>query len=146
MRRTMVPLVAVAALGLGGCGAKETRLSQEEFVRQGNAICKTGSDRIDAAAEKAFAGATGENPPTDAAVTAFAKDAGIPEIEKQLGALDDLRPPKATETKFDQALAEARRALAKAKANPSILADDSDDSFEKANGLIKATGLDTCAE
>lgn len=42
------------------------RLSREQFVSQGNAICAEGTRRLGAVTEEAFAGFSEENPPTEA--------------------------------------------------------------------------------
>lgn len=137
----MTAAMVATAAGSAACGGDE-RLTQEEFVTRGNAICAAGSARIDAAAKKAF----GTEQPSEAVIVAFAKDTAIPEVENQLDDLDDLKPPKETEARFDAALKEARSALAKVKANPEDLADDSSDTFAKADELIRSAGLDACAE
>ena len=137
----MTAALVAAAAGSAACGGGE-RLTQEEFVTKGNAICASGSDRIDAAAKEAF----GTEEPSEAVIVAFARDTAIPEVEKQLDDLDDLVPPKETEATFDAALREARSALARVKANPKDLADDSSNTFAKADELVKAAGLDACAE
>jgi len=143
MRTVLVTLTMVAAAtGTAACGGND-RLTREEFVTKGNAICASTSRRIDAAAKKAFA--TSGTPTTDV-IAAFAKDTAIPEIQKELKALADLTPPRETEATFDAALKEARGALAKVEANPKDLADDSSDTFAKADELIKAAGLKACAE
>ena len=137
----MTAAVVAAAAGSASCGGDE-RLTQEEFVTKGNAICASGSERIDEAAKEAF----GTEEPTEAVVVAFANDTAIPEVERQLDDLDELKPPKETEARFDAALKEARSALARVKAHPEELADDSSDTFAKADELIKGVGLDACAE
>ena len=137
----MTAAMLATAAGPAACGG-DGRLTQAEFVTKGNAICASGSERIDAAAKQAF----GTEEPSEAVIVAFAKDTAIPEVERQLDDLDDLKPPKETEASFDAALKEARSALARVKANPKDLADDSSNTFAKADELIKAAGLDACAE
>lgn len=138
--KTVLVVLVVAVAGSGACGDK--RLTQTEFVTKGNAICESGSQRIDAAAKKAF----GTEKPSDAVITEFVRDTAVPEIQKQLDALEDLTPPKDLEAKYDAALKEARSALAKVKANPADLASDSSDTFARSDELIKGVGLDACVE
>ena len=135
-------LAASAALALSACGGGDERLTQEEFVTEGNAICTSGSERIDAAAKEAF----GDEEPSEEVITAFVKDEAVPEIEKQLDDLSDLKPPENLEAQYDAALKESRRALDRVKANPEDLASDSSDTFAKSDELIKAVGLTACVE
>lgn len=148
MRRVVLGMMAVVGLaaGFAGCGSDDERLTQEEFVTQGNAICKASSDRLDPKFEAAFGNATEENPPSEAALTAFVKDTFLPEINGQLDDLDKLNPPKASEDDFNAALAEARKAVEKIEDDPVAFATSDEDPFEKANELVATAGLDVCAE
>ena len=140
-------LVAVAGLGLAACGGGEDRLSQEEFVEQGNAICAAGTARQEKAAEAAFGDASAEDPPSEEEFVAFIRESIIPDLERQFDELDDLNPPEDVEDDLDEGLAAARKAVDTAKENPdSMLEEDSDVNFERANTLLARTGLDVCAE
>ena len=149
MRKTLMILMAALGVSLvtGACGDDEVeRLTQAEFVEQGNAICKAGNDRIEAAGEDLFGDATEENPPPEEAVTSFIEDTLIPEVEKQIDDIDALNPPEDIEGDVDAAIAEARAALQRIKDDPAQAAGQDEDPFAEANEMIGEVGLTTCAE
>lgn len=150
-RMLLVLLAALAAAGAGACGDDDgggtaDRLSAAEFLEQGNAICEAGNDRLDAAAEEAFADASDENPPTDDAILAFTTEKAIPDVEKQIGDLAELSPPEELQEDFATAMAEAQAVLTKVKDDPSLLAADDGTTFDKTNELLSDLGLEACAE
>ena len=152
MRRTLlVLLVAIAGAGVGACGGDDDegsgdRLSEAEFLEQGNAICEAGNERLDAAAEDAFGDATEEDPPTDDAILAFTTETAIPDVENQIDDLAELSPPAELEGDFDAAITEAMATLTKVKDDPSLLAADDGTTFDETNKLLADIGLDACAE
>lgn len=147
MRRTVLGYMAVLGLmGLAGCGSDDERLTQEEFVTQGNAICQASNDRLDPLFEEAFGDATEENPPTEEEVVAFFNDTFLPELDSQLDDLDALNPPEDVEDDFDAAVVEARKVLAQIEDDPVAFTNTDEDPFEKANELVGKAGLDVCAE
>lgn len=146
-RATVLAMVAAGGLAVGGCGDDgPDRLSREEFVTQGNAICAEGERRLDTLAEEAFAGFTEENPPTEEDFQKFVEESAIPELERQFDELDELAPPEDLEDELDAALEEARAAADRARDDPSLLAAEEDTTFDRANELIAEAGLDACAE
>ena len=81
-----VVLLIVGSAVLAGCGGgSDDRLSHEEFLKQGNAICADANEHIEAAGSTAFASA---GKPTEGEIVAFAKTIVLPTVQDML---DELR-------------------------------------------------------
>ena len=142
MKRTKWMTVTSIAAGLliAGCGGDDDdRLSKAEFLEQGNAICKKGSDEIDAAGSKAFAGE-----PSKRELTAFAGRTLVPNVQRQIDGLRDLSPPENDEAKVKSILDSAQTDLDKLEADPQLVATE--DPFKETNQNAKEYGLTACAE
>src|SRR5262245_47560234 len=135
-----IPLLLGVGVVAGCGGGSGDRLTQEEFLQQGNAICAKGNQDIETAGASAFA-TPGE--PTEAEVRAFGENVIFPNVEEMLDQLRALSPPKEDEEQVDQILDEAQAALDKVKADPALLAQNS--GFDEADRLASAYGLTACA-
>ena len=147
MRGRMTGMAALAAAGLliAGCGGggDDKALTKEEFLKQGNAICTKGNDKINAAGKAQF----GNQPPSKADIEKFAKETVVPTVEDELKQLHALKPPKADEATVNDILDAADKGLEKAKADPASLAKDNSDPtnpFAEANKKANAYGLTAC--
>ena len=132
---SLVLAVPLLAAGCGGGG--DDNLSKSEFVSQGNAICKKGNQQLNAAGK-----ALGKHP-TKAQLNSFVTASVIPNIQRQVDQLRALDEPSADQDQVNAILDEADAALAKVKADPSLLTGNSD-PFAKANKKAKAYGLTVC--
>ena len=119
-------------------------LSNSEFKKQGNAICAEGNRQIDAAAEQAFAGLSGNQKPTAEQLTAFATVA-VPNIKQQVEDVAALEPPRSLRAKVAKLIKTARAAVAKVEADPSLLADEKHNPFVASDKQAKKLGLKECA-
>jgi hypothetical protein len=129
---------------LVSCGGGD-RLTREEFLSQGNAICSQGNARIEAAAEETFGGLSQDERPSDEQLQGF-YDTLVPEIQGQLDALGDLNPPEDLEADVDNLLQVAQSSLDEIKdGGPQILLSGQD-PFAEANRLATEVGLTACAE
>jgi hypothetical protein len=147
-RRFGVGLAALAFAGMIVAGAAASAfaepLSNNEFKKQGNAICAEGNQQINAAAEQAFAGLSKNQQPSADQVTAFAA-VSLPLVKQQIDGVAALEPPKSLKSKVKQLIRSARAGLAKAEANPALLADDKHNPFAAADKQAKKLGLKECA-
>ena len=134
-----VSLIVVSVLAACG-GGSEDRLTKEEFLTQGNAICSSGDEKIGAAAESTF----GSSEPTQEEIGAFASETIVPTIQDEIDQLRDLSPPKEDEDQVNAMLDEAQSALDNLKANPELATQGG--GFEEANRLAKDYGLTACAD
>jgi hypothetical protein len=131
----------VAVVALSGIAAAAP-LSKKEWVKQGNAVCKSVNDGVETAAQSAFAGLGKNDKPSDAQFAAFAA-AALPIFKDGVAQIDALEEPKALTAgvkKFTTAVSDA---VAKVEADPTIL---NGDPFKKVDKIAKKIGLKTCAE
>jgi hypothetical protein len=152
MKRNGIWLIAlVMAMGLiaGGCGDDDDdggddgaeALTKEEYLAQGNQICKQGEAELDAVADETFSG--GE--PDQATLEAFVNDALIPNVQGQIDQLRDLGIPEADEEQVTQILDEAELALQDIKEDPSLAAGQGgEDPFAEVNTKLDEYGLTAC--
>jgi hypothetical protein len=147
-RRFGVGLAAFALAGMIVAGAAASAfaepLSNNEFKKQANAICAEGNKQIDAAAEQAFAGLTKGQQPSADQLTAFAGVA-LPLVKQQIDGVAALDAPKSLKSKVKQLIRSARAGVAKAEANPALLADVKHNPFAASDKQAKKLGLKACA-
>jgi hypothetical protein len=145
--RTAELLIFLAAMGvvagvfsIAGCGgSSESRPTKDQFIRQGDAICKQ------AAAEQKRLAALRKGEVVSGnfeAVTAVF----VPPMERELRRLRTLGPPQADEKKVRAILKATRRGIEDAKADYLDLFVKETDPFAEANVLARRYGLAACAE
>lgn len=143
LMKRVVLLTALASMMtmIAACGSDEKRLSTEEFLKQGNAICDAGNTAIDAAGEKLFP----SGGPTPELLTTFANDVLVPSVQGQINDLKALSPPADLEDEVDKLLADAQTALDKVKADPVPALNGPEDPFADVNVRAAKIGLTACA-
>jgi hypothetical protein len=136
-------LTAVLSVGVVtvGCGGGGDHLTKAQFDTQGDAICKKGNQEINKAAKQVFSNQTA---PSKAQFEKFANDTLIPNVQSQIDQLNDLNPPSGDEDQVKAITDEAQAALDKAKKDPTLLENNKNDPFKKANQLAKQYGLTVC--
>jgi hypothetical protein len=158
--RLLIPVALIAALGalaVAGCGGDDetssttstapgasgvsgAALSEDEFAKQGNAICAAGNKAMNQAAEGIFT----QQKPTDAQLQQFA-DIAVPSIQGQIDAIRALPAPESIADQVGTFLDDAQSALDEVEADPSLLAaSDSDDPFADVNQEADDLGLNEC--
>jgi hypothetical protein len=110
------------------------------FLKEGNAICRRGSRKLDAASKKTFS----KGRPTTADLRTFVKKDLVPGVQDQIDALGRLTPPKGDDAQVKKILAAAQKALDEGKKRPSSLTKSTGTPFAKANGLANKYGLKAC--
>jgi hypothetical protein len=152
MRRiSLLAVVLLVGALFTGCGDDDEALSKSEFLRKGNAVCKTFGDRIDAAGEKAFGSLKEGEQPSDDAIRSFFSNSVRPNLDKLIDGIDELEPPDELKDEVDDLLGEVQKAFDELKdavdENPQkAFSDESGDPFEKADKMAADIGLNTCAE
>jgi hypothetical protein len=150
----IVAVVAVALVGVG-CGSGDSTtestasLSKAAFLKQGNAICKTGNNEI----EEGFEAFVKENKisqtkePTEAQFEEIADNVLVPAVEKQINGLRGLGTPEGDEGELDELLTNAEGALEEVEGDPSLLEEEGSGSpFAAVNKEARAYGLTVCGE
>ncbi len=146
-RSLIVGIVAALVLvSCGGGGDDENTLSEAEFVSRANAICDGHARAIEEASRSQF-GATREVPSADQ-IESFASRTVVPEVERMVEELEDLKPRERDQGDFRDYLSETRRALDdEIKDDPSsILSEQAQsDPFIEANEQARDLDLNECA-
>lgn len=158
MNRFLALIVAVAAVALvaAGCGSSDDSttdsgeaLTKAEFVKQGNAICKEGNDKIESEFEQlAEEKNLKENQkPPQAVLDEAAETILVPGIGKQIEELRALGNPEGDDGEVEDLLTGAEEALEEAEEDPSVLTEDEDSGpFVQVNKEAREYGLTVCGE
>jgi hypothetical protein len=137
MRRAPVVALSLLALTVAGCGSSsQSGLSKSALVSKADAICKTRTAVITAAASKMLAGG---KLPTPAKFGKLAFGTIIPQTSREIVQLTALKPQASLATSYKQWLATLRADLAKMKQNPIIIQHGA--SFVTVNNEAKALGF-----
>ncbi len=148
-RIVSVTIVFVVGVVLAGCGDDGQALSQEEFLKQGNAICAAGNERLDAAFTEAFADlGDGEEPDPEVGGT-LEQDVVIPEIQGQIDDIRGLEPPKELADDVNE-LADTTQAAVDqlkqlAEDDPAAAFQSGGDFFAEVGPLADEIGLTECS-
>ncbi len=155
-RKAILMFAGMLAVGLiaAGCGDDDDESSdtgtdtvaaaptKQEFLQQGNAICKQGGKEIDAAGDQVF----GSGKPTPQELEAFTTGTLVPGVQDQIDQIRALTPPEGDEDQIESILTKAEEALAEVEANPQSAFTEGNDPFAQVNQELNAYGLTTCGE
>ena len=148
MRRPVVLLLSTAlAVGaLVACGGddeepEEARLSEEEFVDRGNAICVDSDERL----QELFGDLPTDRVPTGEELD-DALEQALPELERVFDELEALRPPEELQPELDRLVASGREAVDELEEAGGEALLSGDEPFADANARADDLGLDRCAD
>jgi hypothetical protein len=108
-RITVVALVSLIAAG--GCG-EDDRLTKQEYIARGNALCMATTKKLERAG-KTIAPGTSE--------AEFVREKVQPIMRQTLDALEALEPPKDDEREVDAMVEAGRKGLARLGADPNSI-------------------------
>jgi hypothetical protein len=140
---TTVMTLAVATAAFAGVAAAGEQLSKKQFLKEGNAICKSANQEIDAVFEQVLGDSTAE--PTDEQFAAAAAGA-IPIFRTALDDVEGLQGPASLEKQVDKLIGQYRDVADDIEADPASAFSPETDVFAKADKLAKKVGLKTCAQ
>lgn len=142
-----VVIGVVAVLLLASCGSDDEKtLSQQELVTQSNQICSGAAQRIEQDAKSRFG--SSQDVGSAQQLEQFASKIVVPEYDKAVDKLEDLKAPEEEKRVFDDFLSETRKALDDdVKQDPvgSLSQVSAQDPFAKANRQAQRLGLSECA-
>lgn len=148
--RGAVPVVIglVAVLMLASCGGDndERTLSQQELVTRSNQICADAAQRIEQDARSRLG--TSQDVGSAQQLEDFSSKVVVPEYDKAVDRLEDLKAPEEEEGDFGDFLSETRKALDDdVKQDPvgSLSQVSVQDPFVEANRQAQRLGLGECA-
>jgi len=135
----LAALAALAALLTGGCSTDYKGGRKDEFLTQGNAICKTSGATVKPALEELVDGRL----PTRSELRSFAGDVALPRLQERVDELRQLEPPSADRDEVDDIIRAYQKGIERISADPRQLAEA--DPFLEADGKASAYGLTACA-
>ena len=142
-----VVIGVVAVLLLVSCGDEDEKtLSQQELVTQSNQICSGAAQRIEQDAKSRLG--SSQDVGSAQQLEQFASKIVVPEYDKAVDKLEDLKAPEEEKRVFDDFLSETRKALDDdVKQDPvgSLSQVSAQDPFAKANRQAQRIGLSECA-
>lgn len=113
-------LLVVAALVLAACGGEDAP-TKEEFIAEGDAICREGDEALNTAAEEQF-GDLSADPPRKQQEQ-FVSEVVAAEYRSQLEQLRELTPPEGDEEEVDAILTSLEQLADQAESDPGSLLD-----------------------
>ena len=140
----VVVAVSVVAVVLASAGVAFAKpLSETQWKKRGNAICKQINTDIDTIGNEVFAGLGPNEQPTDEQVTSFVEQV-LPVVEDGVASINKLEEPKSLKKGIKKFNCEVRKLIVKLDTDPTVLLS-TPDPFQTVNKAAKAVGLKECA-
>jgi hypothetical protein len=140
----MVVAVAVVGVVVGAAGTAFAKpLTESQWKKQGNAICRQINNEINDIGNEAFAELGPDEEPSAAQLTAYVEQL-LPAIETGLVSINKLQEPKSVRKGLTRFNREVTGVLVALDDDPTILLGN-EDPFEDAGKAAKAVGLKACA-
>lgn len=127
-------MVAILFLCAAGCGRSDPGITKAEYLREGNAICSRGNEKIAAIARQPPAGADAD------ALSTFVR-AFVPGIRDQLRQLKELGYPNGDKAELSAIFADASAILDRAERDPATVDGR---AFDGVNHRLTSYGLNVC--
>ncbi len=137
-RHHVISLSLLLVLAAAGCSG-EDRLSEEEFVKQANAICAEGNEELESAADELVE----DGEPTEEDLEGLI-DTAIDNVSAQLDEIEDLSPPEDMEADVEDLLETARSELQDLQDAGADAFTSGGNPFEESNEKARDLGLDEC--
>lgn len=142
MSKTLWGAVAVVGLVLtaAACGGDDAEgsISREDFLEQGNQICRDGNEELDRLAEE-----EGVDPTDPDQALTFIQEEGIPNVRSQIDDLRDLGYPEGDREELDRIYDDAESLLEELEGADGP-EDFDEDPFTDVNERLSSYGLTDC--
>ena len=145
--RKRLSLVAACALATGaiaaGCGndGGSDPLSKSEYIKQGDEICKQGTQELNQQAKHEF----GNQQASKSQVETFAVDVVANNLQGQIDDLRNLSAPEGDQDQVNAIYDAADEGIAQIEDDPSIISGGgTPPGFKQANQLASAYGFKEC--
>jgi hypothetical protein len=136
--KLLVAGLCVAAVVLSTSVAFAKPLSEKQWRKQANVICKQSNEDLSTISDEVLAGLGQNDQPTVEQMAAFVEQAA-PSIEQTIASIDALKEPKALKKDVKKWLAAATEANTTWQEDPATALDD--DLFGPANKIGKRLGV-----
>lgn len=148
--------VTTTALVLAGCGGggdksegsevNASSISKAQFVKEANAICKKGSDKMHSD-YMAFSNEKNDNPtPSQAEYKEFVNTVVAPNVTREIDEIRAIGAPKGDEERVEAIIAALEEGLEKTREKPELALSANREIFAQAIKLATAYGLTVCGE
>lgn len=140
MHRPLAALAVTFALtvSLAACGG-DSGLTKEELISQGDAICQTGKDKVNAAVAKFT-----KVDPNANEVIEFIKLKLVPAYETELAELKALEPDSDAKDDWNQMITKVDQGVQKIKADPSVAISGETSPMAEASQAARDFGMKVC--
>ena len=135
--KLLVAGLVVAAVVLSTSVALAKPLSEQQWRKQANVLCKQSNEDLNAISNEIFVGLGPNDQPTAEQLTAFAEQA-VPAIEQTIASIDALNEPKALKKDVEKLVALGNEAADGMRTN---MGPENDAQFAKVNKIGKRLGL-----
>jgi hypothetical protein len=139
---SVVAVVAVVTLTTGV--AMAAPLTESQWKKQANALCKQANKEIEPIEQEAFAGLGEDEQPSPEQFVAFAA-LFVPVIEDALASIDALNEPKSLRSGVKKFTVAVTEALTTIEADPEGIFSGDTDPFAKADKAARKIGLKACS-
>jgi hypothetical protein len=145
--RYMVGVAALSAVVVSGCGSSSknssssssSSITKTDFLAKGNAICRAGDARLNAASAK-----LGNNP-SKTQIIDYVTKTFLPQIQGDINGIRALGAPKGDEATVSGFLSLAQADLDKIKSNPVLVVTGGPALFHNFAAKAHPYGLTACA-
>ena len=147
MKRIIKVLAAMsvgAAVAMTGGAAFAKPLSEAQWKKQANAVCKQVNKDFEELNGELFAGLGEHEQPSAKQVDAWV-ERFAPIVREAIASIDALNEPKALKSAVKKFEAAASQAIEEIETDPSVAFSYEHDPFAKANKIAKKLGLKACA-
>ena len=124
----------------GATGASGPPLTQDEFIAQADAICKSSGQDVDQQANELFGGGQ----PSQEEIEQFATDVFVPSLRDQAESIRALTPPEGDEDEINAMLDDLDSAIDQVEEDPSLIAAGDAGPFADVNEEAQDYGLEEC--
>lgn len=140
--RLLPGLLATVAVAAAACGGSDKPApTKGAYLKEANGVCRVANEKLTSSALKTFA----DGDTSEARIEKFAKDSGYPTLERLIGDLRALTPPKGDDDRVAAIYDALQDAVNKTKADPKLLTvAGENEPFKDANEKANAYGLKAC--
>jgi len=137
--------VALAVPGCGGGGSSSSSISKEKFVAKADAICKKGTERMQAAIFAALKHPQNLTKVGQAEQEKIVTTAMVPSINREVRELRALPVPEGDEEKVDAMISALEEGVQTAERDPEAVTKSSDVVFGISSRIAGEYGAEACA-
>jgi hypothetical protein len=137
-RRHLITLSLLLPVAAAGCSGDD-RLSEEEFVKQANAICEEGNQELESAADELVEDGEPSQEDLESLI-----DTAVDNVSAQLDEIEQLSPPEDMEGDVEDLIETARGELQDLQDAGADAFTSGANPFEESNAQARELGLDEC--